>query len=67
MEDVADDRFGLIVLALYNNQSLCILWDNFGIEKALQFGSPAPYMKTDFVSTFTLKRVEEWLRRILLR
>lgn len=67
MEDVADDRFGLIVLALYNNQRLCILWDNSGIEKALQFGSPALYMKTDFVSTYTLKRVEEWLRRILLR
>lgn len=66
MEDVADDRCGLILLALYDNQSFCILWDNSAFEKALQIGSPhssptfsapALYVKTDLVSTYTLKRV----------
>lgn len=39
MEDVANDRFGLILLALYDKQSVCILWENSGIEKALLIGS----------------------------
>lgn len=65
MEDVANDRFGLILLALYDKQSVCILWENSGIEKALLIGSshssptfsaPALYMKPDLVSTYTLKR-----------
>lgn len=66
MVGVADDRFGLILLALFDNQSFCILWTNSGIDKALQIGSPhslstfsapARYMKTDLVSTYALKRV----------